>query len=319
MSSYSQMQNGVIFFPNSTNIGDDIQTYAASLLVEKPVFCNRERLDEVTKNTQLLCNGWFMENAIHWPPSESVKPLFISFHISSKNLELMTSAKAIEYYKQHQPIGCRDHHTLNLLESYHIDAYFSGCLTLTLPKHEGTRGDEILFVDVLRTNYSKNYRETIVKNIIPDAYKDKVTYVSHFSDDLNNLDAQARMSQAKQLLDRYAKAKIVFTSLIHCALPCVALGTPVVFIDFGFNNNDAKRDRFNGIIDLFHIESDLTAPFMERNLAAKLGRGFRLHNLKKDQIKELSEEIFNYSEVTTQHLDKVEKMKTTIQNYFTRN
>ena len=34
------MQNGVIYFPNSTNIGDDIQTYAASLLIDNPVFCN---------------------------------------------------------------------------------------------------------------------------------------------------------------------------------------------------------------------------------------------------------------------------------------
>ena len=44
------MQNGVIYFPDSTNIGDDIQTYAASLLVDNPVFCNRERLDELSKN-----------------------------------------------------------------------------------------------------------------------------------------------------------------------------------------------------------------------------------------------------------------------------
>ena len=56
------MQNGVIYFPDSTNIGDDIQTYAASLLVNNPVFCNRERLDELSKKTRLLCNGWFMEN-----------------------------------------------------------------------------------------------------------------------------------------------------------------------------------------------------------------------------------------------------------------
>lgn len=310
------MQNGVIYFPDSTNIGDDIQTYAASLLVDNPIFCDRERLDELSNNTRLLCNGWFMENAQHWPPSEVVNPLFISFHISNKNKELMTSHRAIEYYKRYQPIGCRDHHTLNLLKSLKVEAYFSGCLTLTIPKYEGSRGDEILFVDVLRTNYTNNYRKTIVKNIIPNAYKDKVRFVSHFSEDLKTLDAKTRIAQAKQMLDRYAKAKLVFTSLIHCALPCIALGTPVVFVDFGFNNNEAKRDRFNGIIDLFHIESDLTAPFMNRDFPGKLGRGLRLHHIMKHQIKKLSEDIFQYEEVTTKHLDLADNMKTTIRDYF---
>ncbi len=310
------MQNGVIYFPDSTNIGDDIQTYAASLLVDNPVFCNRERLDELSKKTRLLCNGWFMENAKHWPPSDIVNPLFISFHISNKNKELMTSERAIKYYKRHQPIGCRDHHTLNLLKSHKVEAYFSGCLTLTIPKYEGSRGDEILFVDVLRTNYTNNYRKTIVKNMIPDAYKNKVQFVSHFSEDLKTIDTKTRIAQAKQMLDRYSKAKLVFTSLIHCALPCIALGTPVVFVDFGFNNNEAKRDRFNGIIDLFHIESNLTAPFMDRNLIGKLGRGLRLYHINKHLIKKLSEDIFQYAEVTTKHLDLADNMKTTIRDYF---
>ena len=79
------MQNGIIYFPESTNIGDDIQTYAASLLVSQPELCNREKLDELPEKTRLLCNGWFMENSKHWPPSKNVDSLFVSFHISGKN------------------------------------------------------------------------------------------------------------------------------------------------------------------------------------------------------------------------------------------
>jgi hypothetical protein len=197
-----------------------------------------------------------------------------------------------------------------------VDAYFSGCLTLTLPKYEGTRGEDILFVDVLRTNYTKNYREAIVKNIIPNSYKDKVQFVSHISDDLKALDRESRMQQAKQMLDTYAKAKIVFTSLIHCALPCVALGTPVVFIDFGFNNDSAKRDRFNGIIDLFKIESNLKAPFMDRNLSSKLFRGLRLIHLNKGNIHQLSEELFEYSETTEKHHPISSSIKATIKEFY---
>jgi hypothetical protein len=316
MNSESRTQNGIIFFPESTNIGDDIQSYAASLLVNNPVYCDRERLDELTNKTDLLCNGWFMESEKNWPPAECVKSLFISFHISTKNLDIMTSAKAISYYKKHQPIGCRDYHTLDVLKKHQVDAYFSGCLTLTLPKYEGTRGEDILFVDVLRTNYTKNYREAIVKNIIPNSYKDKVQFISHISDDLKSLDRESRMQQAKQMLDTYAKAKIVFTSLIHCALPCVALGTPVVFIDFGFNNDRAKRDRFNGIIDLFKIESNLKAPYMDRNLSSKLFRGLRLIHLNKGNINQLSEELFKYSETTEKHHPISSSMKATIKEFY---
>lgn len=310
------MQNGVIYFPDSTNVGDDIQTYAASLQVDDPVYCDRERLDKIDVDTRLLCNGWFMEEAQHWPPSDKVHPLFVSFHISSKNQELMTSPEAITYYKQHEPIGCRDYHTLDLLKGYGIESYFSGCMTLTIPEYQGSRGEEILFVDVLRTNYTNHYRRTVVQGLIPEGYEKTVNYVTHFSDKLKSLSTEARMTQAKELLDRYAKAKLVVTSLIHCALPCVALGTPVVFVDFGFNNDAAKRDRFNGIIDLFRIESDLKAPFMERNFIGKLGRGLRLYSMTKNQITPLPEDVFHYEGVTTKHAILVENLKDKIANHF---
>lgn len=316
MNTEPSMQNGVVFFQESTNIGDDIQTYAASLHIDNPAYLERERLDQVKEKSKIICNGWFMEDANHWPPSDAIHPLFISFHISTKNIDLMTSKKAIDYYKKYEPIGCRDYHTLTIMKKHKVKSYFSGCLTLTLPKYSGTKSNEILFVDVLRTNYTKNYRDTIVKNIIPESYQNKVTYISHITNDLKLLDKKTRIKQAKNLLDRYAKAKIVFTSLIHCALPCVAMGTPVVFIDFGFNNDKAKRDRFNGIIDLFKIESNLKAPYMDRNLSSKLFRGLRFIHLNKKNINQLSEELFEYTETTEKHLLMVNSMKATIKEFY---
>ena len=310
------MENGVVYFPKSRNIGDDIQTYAASLLVDNPQFCDRERLDLVEAPTKLLCNGWFKEDAAHWPPSKAVQPLFTSFHISTKNVDSMTTPEAIDYYKKYQPIGCRDYHTVNILEKFGVEAYFSGCITLTLPKVEAPRGNEILFVDVLRTNYTDAYRQTVVNNIIPDAYRDKISFVTHFSEDLHKISVEDRMKQAKEMLDRYSKAKLVFTSLIHCALPCVALGTPVVFVDFGFNNNAAKRDRFNGIIDLFHIVSDLEAPYMNRDLKGKLGRGLGLYKMSQDKISKLPESLFEYNTVTNGHLEIVDNFKKSISQFY---
>ncbi|WP_264821067.1 polysaccharide pyruvyl transferase family protein [Acinetobacter schindleri] len=37
------------------------------------------------------------------------------------------------------------------------------------------------------------------------------------------------------MLEKYSTAKLVITSRIHCALPCLAMGTPVIYIN-GFDN-----------------------------------------------------------------------------------
>jgi len=44
-------------------------------------------------------------------------------------------------------------------------------------------------------------------------------------------DSLARFTAAYQLMEMYASAKLVATQRIHCALPCVAMGTPVIFIN----------------------------------------------------------------------------------------
>ena len=95
-------------------------------------------------------NGWFMHkvetdagrskftnlpkrklfnNNIDWPPPSNIKPIFISFHINNKD---MLDECYIPYYKMNEPIGCRDRSTSKYLTDRGVDAYFSGCLTLTL-------------------------------------------------------------------------------------------------------------------------------------------------------------------------------------------
>jgi hypothetical protein len=48
---------------------------------------------------------------------------------------------------------------------------------------------------------------------------------------------------ANTLLDVYARAKLVITTRLHCALPCLALGTPVVFL----HERYAEDRRFDGL------------------------------------------------------------------------
>ena len=71
---------------------------------------------------------------------------------------------------------------------------------------------DILFVDVMRTNYTSSYRKAIVGRMIPKIYKEKIEFITHFSEKMKSQTSQKRMKEAKLLLDRYKKAKVVFTS-----------------------------------------------------------------------------------------------------------
>ena len=71
-------------------------------------------------------------------------------------------------------------------------------------------------------------------------------YISGFNSD------HERLQEAERLVQLYSKAQYVLTSRIHCALPCLGLGTPVYFaikdkLDF------ISSCRMGGLIELFNV------------------------------------------------------------------
>ena len=58
------------------------------------------------------------------------------------------------------------------------------------------------------------------------------------------------------MLELYAGAKLIITNLLHCAMPCLALGTPVVLLKNDLDNNF----RFSGLTDLVRWGSAKTPP-----------------------------------------------------------
>jgi polysaccharide pyruvyl transferase WcaK-like protein len=119
-------------------------------------------------------------------------------------------------------------HTLRLLKRKGVNAYFSGCLTLTLKNRYKKRNDKIYLVDI--------GNET--KKLLPLDIVEKSESLSHIS-----RKKYFKFLRAKRLLKKYARAKLVITSRLHCALPCIAFGTPVIFI-----NNNLKDPRFEGLL-----------------------------------------------------------------------
>ncbi len=63
-----------------------------------------------------------------------------------------------------------------------------------------------------------------------------------------------RLDEAMRLVNKYVNAKMVITSRIHCALPCLGLETPVILTE---NHEQSERTscRMGGIRDFFHIIS----------------------------------------------------------------
>lgn len=132
------MRNAVMVcepeFPKK-NIGDYIQSIAARQFSPNAFQVQREHLkDYYGESVRMIMNGWFMIHPEQFPPSDKINPLYISFHINPTNAAAMLANGGLEHLKKHEPIGCRDKDTETLLRNAGVDAYFSGCLTLTLGK-----------------------------------------------------------------------------------------------------------------------------------------------------------------------------------------
>lgn len=121
----------------SVNIGDYVQALASSQYYPRiDGFLDRDEdlKDYEGEEAKMIMNGWYMHNPKNWPPSPKIHPLFVAFHLNLLAKKELTSPQSIEYLKQHEPIGCRDYDTMNTLKKLGVDAYFSGCMTLTLGK-----------------------------------------------------------------------------------------------------------------------------------------------------------------------------------------
>ncbi len=282
------MKKAVIFYKNTDNIGDDVQTYGAwQLLGGADYFLDRESLHnpDIDENVKLLCNGWFMKNPENWPPHKDLDPLFISMYIDHKHgcYEKMLSPDLIPYYQKYAPIGCRDKNTLKLFKKLGVDSYYSGCATLTLPKYTGERTEEILLVDPFVKIFDKKYTDTQIERLIPEKYKNKVSLITHHDFEMKHLPIEERMKNVEKLLERYAKAKLIITSRIHCALPATAMGTPVYFMDVGYDRKQA-HDRLEGLLDLFEVVDDTHFPVSSNQPLTKIQRKLGLYS--KSAIKE---------------------------------
>ena len=264
------MKHAIIAYPHSNNLGDWVQSLVIPMLFEDTFTeLNRESLHNYRgEHLHLICNGWFMENPDNWPPSDNITPLFISFHINPQAQKKLTSARSIAYLKKHEPIGCRDLYTLNLLKSYEVRCYFSGCLTLCyrrkmFPDLPDQRHGVLLAGTLDRLKPAVHPGMPLSAKLIQIA-KYPLRYLKYKAANrrlerkLTELARPVRrISQIAETMDvkngntkrlamdfikHIASAELVITSRIHTALPATALQTPVLFLTDGLDHiNHSSR------------------------------------------------------------------------------
>lgn len=241
---------------STENLGDHIQIIAGlhllSRLGVKPArWIDRDNeiqsgpsLDEERGPVGILLNGWFKTNRSEWPPHPKLLPLIYGFHIRLFQCPELLSDASLEFFRLHQPIGCRDAYTENLLRSKGIDAFTSNCLSLMLPRRVE---DPATQKEVFVVSRDERLKDHLPPSIGP------YTFVSHYS---GSSDFAANMARAEELLDAYrSRAKLIITTLLHCALPAIALGIPVVMF-YPINNETAHasdRERFSSLEQLVRI------------------------------------------------------------------
>jgi hypothetical protein len=246
---------------------------------------DRENLHapDVERLDGLVCNGWYMYNPDHWPPSHR-KALFTSFHVTTRN----SSAKKLlaphlrEYYvRQFGSIGCRDHGTLRRFLELGVDAHYSACVTLTLQGSPGVKKNgSILVVDPFyHVTEDWEYQNWQLKRLLSPVDLDRVVRMDNVDRGIRHHSIEERMQNVRRYLDQITAADFVITSRIHAALPAIALGTPVYFTLAGYDRNASSMDRFDGITELFQILPPERFPFSSRKRWGKLLRWAKMHYL----------------------------------------
>ncbi len=243
---------------STQNLGDHIQILAARRLTGRTaglpeIYIDRDNeiastpgLDTARAPYAIVLNGWFKTNAAEWPPGPWLDPVYIGFHIRLFQCPRLIAEDALAHYRRHLPIGCRDTYTSRLLSSHGIETYVSHCLTLTFPRRES--GPDV------QTEVFVVSRDERIMDWLPPHLKDS-RFICHY---VEETDFPLNVERAEALLDLYrTRARLIVTSLLHCALPAIAMGIPVVV--FYPENSEAGHasdgERFSSLAELVPIYS----------------------------------------------------------------
>lgn len=234
------------------NLGDPIQSYAVKLLYKEMGIKDEDiipvpRYDiENYDGEECICVvntcSTYEELAYdsHFmPPSNKVHVIPFSLHINREIGE-----KEAEFYRNCLDVGCRDVFTVNALSALGANAYLTGCITLTFPKRSvayDESADKVYLIDV-----QPEFKKLIPSHLLNGAIELSSIHRFAIIHDSNRMTTQEAMefhTMGEERIELLKKtAKLVITSRLHAASPCLAMGIPVIM---------TKHDDRFGFIDRF--------------------------------------------------------------------
>jgi len=235
------------------NLGDPIQSYAVKNLYREMGIKEEDMVpvprydmgnydgeecicvvNSASNYEELAYDSHFM------PPSPRIHAVIMSLHIHRE-----LSKEELAYYRRCGEVGCRDLYTVQYLRGLGIDAYLTGCLTLTLPRRSGKqaeKADKVYLLDVPGD----------IMELMPRKLKEEgivLSNIERYENPGNGnripiADAyeEHRKGEERVFLLRDT-ARLVVTSKLHVAAPCLAMGIPVVLAKKHFGERFGFIDR----------------------------------------------------------------------------
>lgn len=215
------------------NIGDHIMGLAIERIYDEMHIPEEERVDILQTDVHCYDGEYVVlpmtmyldySEGYTFPLSRRIIPVFIGIHMLAE----MGDLRYMNQYQNFGPFGCRDEATMLSMRKNGLDAYISGCLSMlsVTRRSEACIGDKVFLVDVPNSLY-----DYIPQNIMND-----VEVLSHIFDyskmKMSEKESQKLGTQlAIERLEYYRQhAKLVVTSRLHCALPCLSMGIPVILV-----------------------------------------------------------------------------------------
>lgn len=234
------------------NLGDHIMGLAIEKIYDAMNIPKEQRIDILMVDAHdydgeyvILPMTMYLDytSGMTFPLSPKIIPVFIGIHMLAE----LGDIRHLHKYAVFGPFGCRDEFTMQEMRKNGLDAYISGCLSLLSveKRPDSVKGDKVCFVDVPKDLFQ----------YVPEDILKKAEVLSHVFDytqeHLDFISAQRiGDSLARERLKYYREhAQMVVTSRLHCALPCLSMGIPVILVrtDIPQRYLSAFDGRFAGV------------------------------------------------------------------------
>ena len=208
---------------NINNLGDQIQILTIDYIYKKMgidksdvIYIDKDALGSYDGEQVILPVSMplidYKEHGFAEMFSPKICPVFLGLTMAKDTL----LQEEVSYLKRFEPIGCRDERTLDTMRRYDIEAYLGGCCTVTLPTRKPSLRQKRVFMIDAPEGIEQYLPEKLRVDLVRDTHL--------FYGPMQN----PKQCAAERYAQYQNEAALVITSLLHCAVPCLAMGIPVI-------------------------------------------------------------------------------------------